>query len=351
MVMSVLACVVAVGALSMAQDTKTFRDEALGLTFQHPAAWTIKKERYSTDFRFKLGDGSEATVQVFRTAFRQEAETWQTLQREVTLQLNRQMVRQWEETILGVPLLLSEIGYDDGSKSMSILVGLLYTRTAEKLNFRLNSTAGASQEAEDTWRGALMTLRTTSGELPLPEDPTLAPTTGSQGSGGQKITTLRPDGSDAAPVRTKNFVKIAKLGNQLDVYMPDGWTLEERDDKLWLVLEKLQGSVELSLSSGSRTSVPVALRAANSSSFGRFKVVSLRDDTEPTVAKSGSTVASTLRVGIDAEKKEVVIWHAVGTLGTIVWRLDYTSASSSDLKADQKSIERLRDLLAVEIAR
>jgi hypothetical protein len=349
--MSALACVVAVGALSLAQETKTFRDEALGLAFQHPTAWTIKKEKYSTDFRFTLGDGSEATVQVFRTAFRQEAETWQQLQREVTAQLNRQMVRQWEETILGVPLLLSKIEYNDGSKGMSILVGLLYTRTVDKLNFRVNSTAGGAQGAEEAWRGALMTLRTISGELPLPEDPTLASTTGSQGSSGQKFTTLKPDGGNSEPTRTKNSVRIAKLGNQLDVFLPDGWTLEEREDKTWLKSEKLRGTVEISFTSGSRANVPIVLKAANNSTFDRFKVVSLRDETGPGVAKSGSLVASTLRVGSDADNKEVIVWHAVGTLGTIVWRLDYTCSTSADLKSDQKAIERLRELLAVEIAR
>ena len=348
--MSLIASVIVVGVLGGAQQAKTFRDDDLGLIFQHPASWTLKKQKYSTDLEIPLSDGSKAVVQIFRTSFRQGKDVWQGLQKEVTLQMARHMTRQWEETILGVPLLLSRIDYTEGAQEMSIFVGLLYTATDNKLNFRVNSSAKTAQEAEDAWRAVLLSLRTTNGELPMAEDPNRNGGSQTTGSGGQRITALKPDAKTNIPVRTKNVAHVSALGNAINVYMPDGWTLKVDGDATVIANEKLKGTVQIKFSAGGRSQLASVLNEASESALTRFSIVALRTDQTPTVMKSGSLVASTLRTGKDEKGAEACVWHIVGTLGTIVWQIDYSSSSATALESDRKAMEKLRDYLAVEIA-
>lgn len=346
--MPLIASALIFGALG--QESKTFQDKELGLIFQHPAAWTVKKQKYSTDLSFQASDGSTAVVQVFKMQFRQEKSIWQRLQRDITEQMGRRVSRQWEEQILGVPLLLTRIDYSEGDKEVSTLVGLLYTATKEKMNFRVTCTAGTVQETESAWRESLVTLRTVDGELPIPEDPTKPLPNPAKTSSGQSITRLTPGDQNGGPVRTKNVQRITKLGQQLNVFLPDGWTIEAIEDKVVLKIEKLQGTVELHATSGGRQQVQSVLAAANNASFERFKLVTMRDDPVPGVQRSGSYVACTLRVGQGAQGGFAVAWHIVGTGGSVVWRLEYSTASEDAYKADRKLIERLIDYTAVEIA-
>ena len=55
------------------------------------------------------------------------------------------------------------------TSSSAWLVGLLYVAREQKMTFRLTSSIGAADDAEKSWRNALITLRTVSGNLPIPE--------------------------------------------------------------------------------------------------------------------------------------------------------------------------------------
>jgi hypothetical protein len=169
-------------------------------------------------------------------------------------------------------------------------------------------------------------------------------------SSGQTITRLTPDDIDGGPVRTKNVHRFERLGRQINGFFPEGWVLESKEDKLLLGIEKLHGTVVLSVTSGGRPQVAGVLSSANGSSFDRFKLVSMREDAIPAVRKSGSYVASTLRIGPSVTEGTAVAWHIVGTGGSIVWRIDYSATSEAAFKDDKKLIERLIEYTAVEIS-
>jgi hypothetical protein len=346
--MAMIVGLVVAGILS--QEVKTYRDPASGLAFGYPTSWEFKRSKHSADFTFPMTDGSTATLQIFNIQFRQDKGLWQQLQRDVADQMRRRVNQQWEEQILGVPLLLTRVDFNDGEKEMSTLVGLLYTATKEKMNFRVTSTAGTAQASEDAWRQTLMSLRTLDGELPVPEDPTKPLPNPDKTASGQSITRLTPEGANGDPARTKNVHRLSSLGLQLNVFLPEGWSLESADDTIAVQNEKLLGTARLSLSAGSRSQVQGVLNDANNSSFDRFKLVTLRDDPRPAVKKSGSFVASTLRVGPGMAAATAVAWHIVGTHGSVVWRIDYFTDSEESLKADRKLIEKLIEFAAVEIA-
>jgi hypothetical protein len=187
--------------------------------------------------------------------------------------------------------------------------------------------------------------------MPVPEDPTRPLPNPDKTDNGKPITRLTPDGQLGDPVRTKNVHRLAALGQQVDVFLPDGWSVKTEDDRILLVREKLAGTIVLGISSGGRPQVASVLRTANDSSFPRFRLVSLREDPVPGLKKSGAFVASTLRIGPTTDGGELVAWHAAGSSGTIVWRIDYTNASQDAFKSDRRQIERLIEYLAAEIVR
>lgn len=349
--MSVIATALWIAVSPGAVQTKPYRDNALGLIFEHPTAWTVKNERYSTDFSFPLADGTTAVVQLFRTSFRQEKAAWQQIQTDINGQLKRRVARQWEEQILGVPLLMTKIEYSEGGKDVAALIGLLYTATQDKLNFRLVASAGAIDEAEAAWRNVMLSLRTTNGELPIAEDPTRPLPNPVVSGTGRPITTLKPGEGPVEPVRTSNVSKVTKFGAELAVFLPEGWTLEAKEGKMTLLNSSLKGSVELQLFSGGRSLVEPTVRAASKESFEQFSVVTVREDQALALTKAGCAVAGMLRSGTTKEGESLIVWHIVGNNETFIWRLDYTTKAEKDLSQDRKAIDRLRDYFAVEIAR
>ncbi|MCH8980378.1 MAG: hypothetical protein IH945_14230 [Armatimonadetes bacterium] len=347
--MTTLAAFAILGALPSAQETKVYRDDVLGLIIQHPVAWSVKKRKYDTLFEFDLADGGKASVQLFRTFFRKDAERWQELQKEVSEQMGRRMARQWTEHILGVPLLLSRIQYTKDEEDRTVLVGLLYTATKEKMNFRVNSAAEGADEAERAWRTALMSLRTTSGELPVAEDPTKPLPDPEETVKGQTVTTFRAQQPPRVPVRTTNVAHLAKLGRQMNVFMPNGWSLETDEDTTSLKHDRLKGSVRMSVQVGGRNQLPEVLRSAVKGSFERFALVVLRDDPRGALTKAGAFVVSSLRVGESETGSELCVWYTFGAGDALIWRIDYESSSKADYRSDRRMIRELGQLLAVEI--
>lgn len=347
--MTTLAAFVILGAIPAAQETKAYRDDVLGLIIRHPVAWSVKKRKYDTLFEFVLEDGSKASVQLFRTNFRQKATRWQELQKQVSEQMGRRVSRQWVEQILGVPLLLTRIEYTKQEIDRIVLVGLLYTATSQKMNFRVDSPAGGAAEAEKAWRASLMSLRTTNGELPIPEDPTKPLPDPQETVEGQTVSTLRPKERLGPPVRTDNVARLAMLGRQMNVFMPVGWSLEKKDEKMSLRHDKLKGSVQMSVQVGGKGQLPDVLRSVAKRTFERFSLVMLRDEPRGAMTKAGVFVVSSLRVGESATGSELCVWHTVGTGDALIWRIVYESNSEAHYRSDRKMIRELGQLLAVEI--
>jgi hypothetical protein len=194
----------------------------------------------------------------------------------------------------------------------------------------------------------MMTLRTVSGELPVAEDPTRPTPVPTQGGDSKPVTTLKPTDGLGAPVRTKNTASVRRLDAPLTVYMPEGWTLEDKDDKLTLRNPDVSGVVTVTLVTGDKTDIDAMLRAAEKESFPKFNIVTIREDTGTKTMKSGCPSASSLRIGTAKAGGETAVWHIAGHNGTILWRLDYELTPTA-LKKERKSIERLRDLFVVEI--
>lgn len=321
-------------AIALPQDAElaTFRDRGLGLSFQHPKAWTVKRERLYTNFSIPLSGGKAAQVQLFSAVFRDKSETWQTLQAEVSQAQGRTVERQWQEELLGVPMLLTRVAYTEGEQPFVAVIGLLYSATAEKMQFRLVAPGAEADTAQQAWWAAMLTLRTTTGGLPGEEDPTKPLEDLQPGTPGPEVVLRRPSGN-SEPVREGTPTPFG--GMVLEV--PAGWQLGEGGR---LSLGSLRGTVSVEVAEGDGEAAGKALEAAVSAALGGFRQVDLRKDTIARPARTGALVASVWRRGSSAAGPLVSAQYA-GLCGPRYWILRYSAPGMEAWQADKAALEAL----------
>src|SRR5690606_2842666 len=140
--------------------------------------------------------------------------------------LGRTIDRQWQEVILGVPLLLTRMFFVRSGEKMSTQVGLLYSATPEKLNYRLTVNAEKAEEAEAAWRGALSNLRTLGGSLPGVENPDIVPPTEVDPPSVEEGYVLTPEKPKFPTVKTRRDEKLIDVqaqGADLSLKLPREW--------------------------------------------------------------------------------------------------------------------------------
>ncbi|MCC6402479.1 MAG: hypothetical protein IT207_00545 [Fimbriimonadaceae bacterium] len=327
--------------LQDAPQTTTFRDKALGLSFEHPKAWRVSKERLFTLIEIPLADGKLAHVELFSATYRDTAEKWQSLQDEVNKAMGRTVERQWEEEILGVPMLLTKLAYKEGERETVTFVGLLYSATPEKMQFRLNTPADQAETAQQAWWSALLTLRTNSGLLPSGEDPS------------KPLTELQPEPEKPTIVLRKPDPVVTELRpgarvpfKGLVVQLLDGWTLAEDGT---LRSDGTSGLFSIELFEGDGNIAGPKLEETAASALTEFKKVSLRRDERARTARSGATVASIWRAG-EGDQGPLVVGHFAGVCGQRFWMLRYRGAGTAAWNSDRAKVEVLVESLYVEAA-
>lgn len=327
--------------LQESPQTNTYRDRALGLSFEHPKDWRVSKERLFTLIEIPLAEGRLAQVELFSAEYRGTAEKWQELQKEINVTMDRPVERQWEEEILGVPMLLTKLAYTSGDRPTVTIVGLLYSATPEKMQFRLNAPAEQADAAQQAWWGALLTLRTTSGLLPSGEDPT-RPLTELQPEMEKPTIVLRkPD-----PVVTALRPGVRVPFGGMTVQLLEGWTLSENGT---LQGKETAGTLSLEVFEGDGDVAGPKLEEAAAKALLDFDAVSVRTDVQAKTARSGALVASIWRDGKGANGP-LFVGHFVGVCGQRYWMLTYRGPGVAAWKSDRGKVEALLESLYAEAA-
>ena len=164
---STLISLLAMSPAPVVADTKTYISQPHGVSMEVPTNWKISKDKVKQRFTMPSG----AYVDVFETNFQKTGDEWQGLQKQVNEDMKRTVDRQWDEEILGVPLLMTSVLYSDRKLGdQGLLIGILFSNTANKFHFRLQSPRPAFSDSEAAWRGVLATMRPVDGVLPTPED-------------------------------------------------------------------------------------------------------------------------------------------------------------------------------------
>lgn len=325
-----------------APATRTYTNKALGLAFDHPGSWSVATTR-KDEATFRLSEG--VVVELFPSTYRQEAASWQALQVQISKNLDRTVERQWEEEILGVPLLMTKIAYEVQGQPTKTLVGLLYTSSANKLLFRLTAPAVAFDEAEARWREALQTLRTTTGQLPTTDDPSrpVAPPP-------TPTAEPRPLAPKAAAPRVAiapKSVAVQSGGVAVELRFPDGWTAEGAEGGFTLKHPSLAGSLRVAVNALLDSPTPdKALASAAAESLREFDAVAKRIDSRPRDNRALAKVLEVRRTGTAAGAARTLVL-ATGLKSGHYWFATYRGDGAA-AERDRGLLGGLLDQLSVE---
>jgi hypothetical protein len=350
------------------QTTQIYTDPDLGLSFSHPSTWLLEKANDSkqttqakkkkkkkgdtgvVDFRIPLtGAAEDADLQIMRASFSGSPETWQTIQTNANKDLHRQVQKQWQEEILGVPMLLTQIDFTNNGTNETTVTGLLYNDSPDKLLFRLTGPTSDFDKAQFEFEQALQTLRTTNNEMPKAQDPD-HPATGPAhfDPRGQKHPLFVPDVPrkyKIAPVSVPLVVSTKKV----EIHVPAGWRAEHVDGGGFeLRSAELPYPIVFHVAS-SLDSEPAgnALIDASAASLADFSAVQRREDTVADVNDGGCTVTSVWRTGTGA-KGPLVTMESAGAEGDFYFVATCRPTPGPSLAAQRKAIDSLLAAISIQ---
>lgn len=355
-------------------DSLPYHNDELGMTFYYPKTWkrvdSKKKvngfkwtdpktwrgpdyEPISTNFTAPLEGGSGvATVQVYAVAFNAETEIWQASQRDVNQQMRREVTKQSEEEILGVPLLLTQISWKEKNTPMLTETGLMYSRTPRKFVFRLTAPAADFEKADFAWRNVLQTLKTDDGKLPSTEDPNRKLSATELDSGSFRKTNVWSAPTPVAPKIEKAAIPVDVLyGKQkLQVRIPTGWKAQSvTGQSMVLSNPELGGQAELNVYSSLDTDLAgKALFKLSGKNLQSFTKVLTRKETPLALNKGGAYMASIERTG-EAGTGKILSYEAAGVSGDYYWLLSYTSTSPASFDRSLGALRSLTNAMSLDL--
>ncbi len=320
------------------QETKVYDNQTADIKFEYPAQWNLKRDRLYDELSFKIDDRT-VVVQLMSTDLEIPKDEWQSVNREVNQQNNREVIRQWEEELLGVPLLLMRVRDNKTEEPQIILSGLLYGARKQKFLFRLYAPEGVAAAAESQWHAVLLSSNTLSGKLPsetLPEDPTATVT---PPTGEIRVDILRPNTGEPTQPEWGAINHLVDEQRGLHFYTPEGWRFAEGK------LSSGAISVTLSVDSGSEAATRTAWLTKTGATLDKLSAVTRRAETEPGFTKAGFRGASLVRHGT-AEGREIVQWMAYGSFSGNFFILEW-SGTPTQFEAAREQLDNLYQVAAV----
>jgi hypothetical protein len=362
--------------IAVQQDatTKTFTEPYLGIQFNYPKSWSIEKtttptiavsptkskrkpklDKTRSLFSIPIEDSiNKAELEVVRTEYHASIDLWQTIQlRESDLD-KTQVVRQWEQDILGVPMLFSRVDSSAHGAQTTAIVGLFYTRTSLKLLLRLTAPSSEIDKVTYEFNKMLETLRYVDGSLPKEDDPSinLEPVT-------KKLQPVLPTPKviDAPSVGPKVPLKapitadITVSTHNVMLRFPEGWSVKNtKDNTVDLVSANVSVPLHLQGFSTLDSDPPTtALLKLSAKDLGDFVKVGSREDTAQKVNAAGCAVSGVWRIG-QSSSGDLVTGEASGAMGEYYFLVHYRQTNIVQYKADRKAIELLLKQISIETA-
>ncbi|MDR3692410.1 MAG: hypothetical protein P4L46_23710 [Fimbriimonas sp.] len=374
MKLALLATAVALMIGQQDSTTKTFTEQYLGIQFNYPKTWTIEKttkptlttapskskrkpriDKSTTLFSIPIANSMQkAELEVVRTEYHASIDLWQTIQLRES-ELNRtQVVRQWEQDILGVPMLFCRIDSTTRGTQLTSIVGLFYTRTSLKLLLRMTAPSSQIDSVQYEFNKMLETLRYVDGTLPQEDDPSinlepvakkLQPVMATP-----KVIDAPPTGPKVpikAPVATDLVVSTHKVVLRL----PEGWSVANANGNTIELHSADVGSPVRLQAFSTLDSDPAgaALEKLAAKDLVDFGKVTSREDTASKVNAAGCSVAAVWRTG-QANGGDLVTGEAYGSMGDLYFLIHYRQTDVSNYKAERKAIEQMLRQVSIEMA-
>ena len=350
-----IATVLAVSAFANSQDHSLLELPELGLAMNHPKDWQISTVGKTKDVKVLIpiqGSSQMALLEIFGIPFNSEREVWQLGQKAINERMRREVMRQWEEELLGVPLLLTKINFVDKGGPQILLTGMVYSRTAKKLMFRLSAAPDDFDKAEFIWRETMNTFRTS--QPWTPEDPTQKPDPRAPIKNPLPPAVIKQPNSLDAEVKTvKPPVAIESVvaGRKIELRIPGEWAGKVQEDgTILLTNPDVAGPVKIQLASALDSDPPQkALLAASSKTLGDFQKVTKRDESLPTKNKAGAMLASVWRTGLSSQG-DLFTSDACAFVGDFYALASFRSTNAGKIGSDRKLVEALLQNMTIQIA-
>lgn len=321
------------GILLSPQATKVYEAKEIDLKFSYPDAWKLRKERLYDILEFNV-DGQLVKVQIMKTVMTYPKEHWQQVMKEVNSQSGRVLLKQWEEELLGVPLLLTRYNEGEGTSTRQVLSGLLYGARDEKLNFRLTSPEPVAEGAQKMWFDVMLGMSTVSGRMPgekppkedKPEKPKPDsrnpeaddPVRRGEGRKGDKTYVLKPIEQGPPKIELAPKRVVADAGRGIYAYMPEAWALES--DK---IVHSSGTAIGFTAMTGDQNQVKKEYLRAGSAALAKMDKVTDRQESKPGYNAAGFVVSEMSRSGTSATGN-MASWTAYGWSAGYGWVLSWT---------------------------
>lgn len=360
-VMTVLPwLLVIVGQGQTPPRTAPFSDGLLNLQFERPAEWKpgpppLKKgQRPAKDtifFTVPIKDSKEvAYLELVRTSFSGKIETWQSVQAEAFNQTKREVVRQWQQDILNVPMLFTKGVGIDGSTPRTYVAGLMYVRGPYKMLVKLNAPSAVFDQVNSEVLASFESLRTIDGTALEIEDPNrkFDPKEWKNRTRIQKPIVL--GGATTAPSNAAAGVPFEVANRKLLLKVPTGIKATIVGTKARIVGE---AGVELAVidfySTLDSESPKVVISQHAAKSLEAFSTVSSRVDTDST-NQWGCQTQSYCREGIGPKGNQLV-FAAVFGMNEAYGVLSFSTTDSAKGRAQRQKVLAFLDKVSIDVAK
>lgn len=342
-------------------NVQQYQNIFLQLKFSCPKAWelTTNKKGESRILIPIENTSDRAVVEVLPVSFRSDPDVWQLSEVGINKTMKRTVERQWQEEILGVPLLLTKVSYDDKGSQKTSETGLIYSLGFSKMMYRITASPASFDKVDYEWRQVLQTLRTWDGSMPSAENPSVKI--------DRKVAVPDALKKDDIPHPTIpheiNALPKTKLlkspvgaslqvgDKKLDLHIPGGWKVDS-DKQGGFILHNaaLSGPLTVTVAASAGTdSANIALYKASGVSLQDFTKVAVRDESLPRPNKAGTSIAKIWRSGTSA-KGDLYTCEACGDCGEYYFLVSYRADNASRWASDRRAIDELLDRMSLEPA-
>jgi hypothetical protein len=346
--------------------TQTYTDPQLGLSFTHPATWILespdpgsgkgkskhqkrpKRKDQTVEFRVPIaGAADDADLQIMRASFSGSSDTWQQIQVDANKNMKREVEKQWEQEILGVPLLLTKINYTDNSSLKTTLTGLLYNDTPKKLLFRLTGPAGDFDKAQYEFTESMQSLRTLNNTLPKEQDPNALPKP-KEDDRGAKHVIIAPE-PPPKPKLAPMALPVTVSTKNIELRVPRGWETAKKEGNTLVIENPALGyAISLSIYSTLDSEAPnSAFARQTGQSLKEFTTVGYRHDTTAAINSAGCLVATVLRSG-SGSGSQIMTFDAAGVEGDFYFIANCRPHPGPTFKYQKKLLDALFDQISIE---
>ncbi|RYG36320.1 hypothetical protein EON81_10180 [bacterium] len=344
---------IALLAMASAQEpeTEVYRDEILNLAFSHPKAWRIKKrDSRQTIFEIPIaGTEDKASLEIIRSSFRGEQDIWQTIQLRSNELNKNTVIRQWDQSLLDAPVLMTQVELNDKGRRMTRLTGLHYTRTPVKLLFNLEVLSAKFEETQYIFNQSLESLRTIDGTNFSTENPDTPAATGKPVPVAPRRTVDDGKVKPGSGIRLKNEMESVVGPLKSLVKFRDGWTAEANEKGLVFSSKKIAGNVTVEPGTPLDTSPASVLRVKAGESLASFSRVSRREDHDSEPNDAGAIATWVWRRGEGPEGPRLTL-DAVVVNGDRFLYLHYLGTDPKKFDSEQNAVSELLRQITIEVA-